>query len=277
MKSADVLGRVRKLRPNEARTNHAEAFSLPSSAMLDRILLTEPDRRPASSFRVPLSIGVLLAGAGGITFAFLPTPSSANAIVAKAATASAKLGSGRATMLVKSTLDGAANDGTVQLGWSGLDESYAFDYPQSSGSFETRVVGDRVVQRLGGNPWKSIGKRTLQLPESGGLAGVAGGFELLTEKLTFESLGNDGDLQHFRANGDLSPLDTSTGGFVFGTNGAPEARTTALEIWIDSEGLIAKVRTAFAGKPDGHSIEAEATTMLRDLGEPIRIEDPLPR
>jgi Sigma-70 region 2 len=194
----------------------------------------------------------------------------------KAAEASSALGSGRATMLVASTLDGASNNGTVELGWSGSDESYVFNYPESSGSFETRVVGGDVVQRISDNPWKSIRNDASQLPESGGLAGVAGGFGMLSKKLTFESLGNDGELRRFEATGGLGALDSSDGGFVFGSNGAPGARTTSLEVWIDPEGLIAKVRTTFEGAADGHVIEADAITVLRDLGQPVLIEDPLP-
>jgi hypothetical protein len=274
MKSPELLDRVRRLRPENGP---GDFHPLQTDALLDRILLTRPEQSSTkhSVRKIPIVLSACAAGGMGLAFAWSSGEATATIRVAKAADASAALGTGRATMRVNSTLNGAPNNGTVELAWESENESYVFDYPDSSGNFETRVLDGRVLQRLGNDPWKVVGDGTSQLSKSGGLAAAASRFDVLANDLTFEDLGKQGGLRHFRATGDLTSLDTSNGGFVFGTNGAPNAKTTALEVWVDEQGLIARVRTEFSGNPDGQLIEAEALTELRDLGKTIEVLDPL--
>jgi hypothetical protein len=273
MKSPELLHRVRRLRPVHGPEN-SDLFQ--SDALLARILATETQSSAGRSvLKIPILLSAVAAGGIGLTFAWSSGEATATTRVAKAANASAALGTGRATMRVNSTLNGAPNNGTVELAWDSDNESYIFDYPNSSGSFETRVLDGRILQRLGSDPWKVVGDGTSQLPKSGGLAAAASHFEVLANDLTFEDMGKQSTLRHFRATGDLTSLDTSNGGFVFGTNGAPNAKTTALEVWVDEQGLIARVRTEFSGNPDGQLIEAEAVTELRDLGGTVEVSDPL--
>jgi hypothetical protein len=274
MKSSELLDRVRGMRPE---IGPEESHLLNHDDLLFRILQTEvePIRVRRSVLKVPMLLSALAAGGIGLTVAWLPGEATATIRVAKAANASAALGTGRATMRVTSTLNGKPNNGTVELAWESENESYVFDYPDSSGSFETRVVDGRVLQRLGSGPWRVVGDGNSQLPKSAGLAAAAQHFEVLARDLTFEYVGKQGAMRHFRATGDLDSLDTANGGFVFGTNGAPNAKTTALEVWVDEQGLIAKVFTEFSGNPDGQLIKAKATTELRDLGRNVEVSDPL--
>jgi hypothetical protein len=274
MKSPDLLDRVRGLRPE---TELPELPLFDGDALLARIFQSkmEPASVGRSTLKVPLLLSAFAAGGIGMTVAWLPGEATATTKVAKAANASAALGTGRATMRVASTLNGKPNNGTVELAWESENESYVVDYPDSAGSFETRVVDGRVVQRLGSGPWKALDDGASQLPTSGGLAAAASHFEVLSRDLTFEDVGKQGAMRHFRATGNLSSLDTANGGFVFGTNGAPNAKTTALDVWVDEQGLIAKVFTEFSGNSDGQLIKAEATTELRDLGQTIEVLDPL--
>ena len=176
-------------------------------------------------------------------------------------------------MQVVSTLDGKPNNGTVTLAWNGGDESYVFNYPQQNGRFETRIVSGRVLQKIGEGQWTDFGP-TGQLPRTGKLADGSSSLARIASAINFEDVGNDAGLRHYRALGDLSPLDSADAGFLFGTNGAPTGVTTSLEVWVGPNGLIQRVRTAFRGTPAGRSLEAVATTEL-NLTEPVRILDPL--
>jgi hypothetical protein len=55
--------------------------------------------------------------------------------------------------------------------------------------------------------------------------------------------------RHVRGTGDLSALDSPTqrGGFLFGTNGAPGAKTTAIELWVNPTRGIRRVSSSFEG------------------------------
>lgn len=276
MKSPDVLDRVRGLRPEDDEL--ATKIPTPTFAygLLEQILITEPEpRRRPRTLKVAVISSACFAGVAGLAFSVFPGEATATVRVSRAAQDSAKLLTGRATMTVTSTLDGVRNDGSVDLAWDADEESCLFKYPASSGTFETRVVDRKVLQRIAIGGWKDVGGGSSQLPKSGGLEGVVGAFAGLSKGLAFEEVGKEGRFRQYRATGDLSSLDSSDGGFVFGTDGALGAETTSLDVWVDGEGLLAKVRTTFSGNSDGHVIEAVAVTEFRDIGLPVEIDNPL--
>jgi hypothetical protein len=170
MNAPDLIDRVRQIKPLVPDWSAQQTAQ--ATALLERIVST--DVAPVRNRRQPrMTAALLLAGLASVaslSIAVWPGAASATERVAAAAKASAHAGSGRATMTVTSTLDGAPNDGTVELAWSGTNEQYVFDYPNSSGRFETRALTGKVVQKTGDGDWKVIGRDTSAIPDSGGLA-----------------------------------------------------------------------------------------------------------
>jgi hypothetical protein len=280
----DVIKRVCQIRPPIGQSAWMSPEDPRSVALLERVLsFAQPQTSPSSSGkRRWASLIALVAAFVGLVSFVVPGGSTASAQVTKAAQATAELRSGRATMMVAGTQNGNPNDGTVILEWNTTAERYQFNYPSSSGSFETRVVNGRVVQSIENGPWAVVNSEevnAMALPDNGGLAGAVGAFVQLSrevefEEVAFEEIDFQAELRHYRAIGDLTALDSPRAGFVFGTNGARDAVTTSLEVWVGEDGLIRRVRSAFAGSPDGYDITAVATTELYDLGDDVAIDDP---
>jgi hypothetical protein len=276
----DVIERVRQIRPPVGQSAWMSPEDPQSVALLERVLsFAQPQASPSSSGKrrqASLLFALVAAFVGLVSFA-LPGGSTASAQVTKAAKATAELRSGRATMIVTGSQNGNPNDGTVILEWNTSAERYQFNYPSTSGSFETRVVNGRVVQSIENGPWAVVTAEqvnAIALPDNGGLAGVVGAFVQLSREVEFEEVDFRAELRHYRAIGDLTALDSPQAGFVFGTNGARDAVTTSLEVWVGEDGLIHRVRSAFAGSPDGYDITAVATTELYDIGDDVAIDDP---
>jgi hypothetical protein len=276
MNTTELMDRVARAQPQPPGTSPSRGGDLLEEIMAgsrtQQTAVRSPRRRqPLRSVAI---VAITAVGAVGVVVAWPDAP-SATAQVASAARNTAQLESGKATMHVTSTLDGRPNNGIVELMWNEENESYVFDYPQSSGHFETRILGRRVFQRNAAQNWREVS--TSGQPENGGLARVSAGLADLAQSLRFEEVDQQADLRHFRAVGDLASLDDrAQGGFVFGTNGAPGATTTSLEVWVGSDGRIRKVRSSFTGTPDGHRIEADVVTELRDVGVPVEVVSPLP-
>ena len=272
MTAPDILERVRRIRP-DASAPVVSASDPSSAALLERILATDLDTRPARTVGRVISAIAALAAIGLVAASLLvPNGPSATAQVVKAVRTSVEVGSGSASMRVTSTLDGLPNNGTVALAWNGNDESYLFNFPQQSGQIETRVVSGRVLEKVGAGQWTEVGTST---PKTAQLTQAVSSLERLSARISFEYIGIGHGLRHFRAQGDLTPLDSVDAGFVFGTNGAPEATTTSLEVWVGvDDDLIYRVRTAFRGTTDGHFVEAVAVTEL-NLSATVSIVDPL--
>ncbi len=183
-------------------------------------------------------------------------------------------------MSATSSTDGKPFSGKVVVTWSGADESYDFDYaPPGPGRFQIRVVDGQRYQWLAPGPWEATGP----FPEDpSALAGSTSAerFDVLNGKIQFVDAGFeviDGvSYRHVIGTGDLSALDSPTqrAGFLFGTNGASGARTTAIELWVNPSYGIRRIRSSFEGDNDGHHIESTGVVEIFDLGRPVVIERP---
>jgi hypothetical protein len=279
MKSQNVLDQLRTARPDSLiaspDTDSPQALALLERILIDESLPRSPSRAKAGRRAAVALVAATMLGAAGLLMN--TTAPSATAVVRRAAAGSLNLRTGRASMKVASTFDGRKNDGTVELAWNGDDESYSLNYPDQFGTVEIRLVNGKQYQRNGTKPWQAlVDDPTLAAggANTGRLAAVADGFAALATSIAFDELPPDGKLRHFRAKGDLGTLDTSPAGFVFGTNGAKDASTTALEVWTEKNQLIRKVRVSFVGTPDGHKLTATATTEFHDPGTEVVIEEP---
>jgi hypothetical protein len=229
----------------------------------------------------PVSAFGLLAASTIVFTAFPRTPSVAAEI--RAAVSNPALRSGAAHVVVTATVNEKNNDGTAELLWNGPRESYVFDQPnQLQPRVEIRLIEGEQFLRTGSN-WSRSGAeaKASATVNGGGGSGVlaeANPFAPLSDSVTFEKVGADTidgrSVDLFRATQGLKSIDDNPKGFIFGCNGAPGCETKQLELWIDGDNQIRRVRTQISGRNDGFTIRATWTADLTRLGEDILIDRP---
>ena len=285
MPTPDIVDTLRAVDP--ASDAHPDSNSTDAQDLLRTTLAlvsgSPKSRRRRAAF--PISLGAT-AVALAVGFGLVQTGGySASAAVRRAAVLSEASESGRAHQILTGTENGQPIDGNVEMAWSGTDEMYVIDQDQKTDSgaihlrYELRFVdgiGYRQQQNNGTVlPWENTGP--IGSPGSGQLSKAARGaqqFRALQSRITFKRSGteviNGETVNRFTALGDLSPLDEPTAGFLWGAGGAPGTRTTALDVWTNPGDRLVRIRFHFTGP----SVDADATTELTELGQPVVITVP---
>jgi hypothetical protein len=224
-------------------------------------------------------VGAALAAAT-LSLTNLGSTPSAAATVRAAMTAANQSASGRAHMTVDATIGDQHAVNAIDIEWNGADESYRMT-EHDAVTYQFRLIADVGYQSDRNQPaWRVLNDvRELDDLKSQ-LNNAADGERLavLSPDLHFARQGSEtiggNQLTRYAATGDLSILDTQHSGFLFGTNGAPGAHTTALTVWLDDTKTVRRVQIAFSGSDNGVPVLATATTELTDLGAPITISKP---